>query len=285
VERKQREHFQGSREWLFEEVREWVRGTNEEGEVKSSSSVSPSTARSMTKNTTSKTTKRVCWLVGGAGTGKSVVSAQLLATAGIREHIKAWHFCRHDNAANSDASDLSVVGSMLTCSLPHFRVEERDVSKALATSDAAEMFELLLATPLKRAAGARQEEREEMKGKQLSGCGGGGGADIKDVENPHSCNLNINHEHSRKTQHQLQHQPCVIVLDAIDELPRDSLEAVLHVIADKFGELPSFVRLFIAVRDQNLSRTPCWLFSLYVCVCVCVCVCCFKNSRKKMERK
>jgi len=31
VERKQREHFQGSREWLFEEVREWVRGGGAEG--------------------------------------------------------------------------------------------------------------------------------------------------------------------------------------------------------------------------------------------------------------
>jgi len=96
--------------WLFEEVREWVRGTH-------------------TNN------KRVCWLVGGAGTGKSVVSAQLLATAGIREHIKAWHFCRHDNAANSDVRViLQSWAAMLTSCLLHFYVEEVDVAKALATS-------------------------------------------------------------------------------------------------------------------------------------------------------
>jgi len=40
----------------------------------------------------------------------------------------------------------------------------------------------------------------------------------------------------------------VTVLDAVDELPRDSLEALLQLIADKFGDLPSFVRLFIAVE-------------------------------------
>jgi len=44
----------------------------------------------------------------------------------------------------------------------------------------------------------------------------------------------------------------VIVLDAVDELPRDSLEALLKLIADKFGDLPSFVRLFIAVRCFQL---------------------------------
>jgi len=44
----------------------------------------------------------------------------------------------------------------------------------------------------------------------------------------------------------------VIVLDAVDELPRDSLQVVLQLIADKFGELPSFVRLFIAVPTEIL---------------------------------
>jgi len=72
VERKQSEHFRGSREWLFEEVREWVLGEREGADSGGGAG-----------------TKRVFWLVGGAGTGKSVVSAQLLKTAGIREHIKA----------------------------------------------------------------------------------------------------------------------------------------------------------------------------------------------------
>jgi len=57
---------------------------------------------------------------------------------------------------------------------------------------------------------------------------------------------------------QQQLSPCVIVLDAVDELPRDSLQAVLQLIADKFGELPSFVRLFIAVSticEEQKNKT------------------------------
>jgi len=209
VERKQREYFQGSREWLFEEVREWVRGETDGG---------------VGRNTNPK---RVFWLVGGAGTGKSVVSAQLLKTAGIREHIKAWHFCRHDNAAGSDVRViLQSWAAMLTCLLPNFSVGEQGddgVGKAIvAATSVTELFELLLAAPLRRVA----------EGK-------GGGTEIK------------GDDHSRKQQQQQQtlHPPCVMVLDAVDELPRDSLEALLQLIADKFGDLPSFVRLFIAVRD------------------------------------
>jgi len=111
VEQKQKEHFHGSREWLFEEVRQWVK--------ESSSSTPPSSSLSTKK----PLLKRVFWLVGGAGTGKSVVSAQLLATAGIREHIKAWHFCRHNDAVSSDVRViLQSWAAMLTCLLPNFHV-------------------------------------------------------------------------------------------------------------------------------------------------------------------
>ena len=120
IEAKQREHFQGSRQWLLDEVREWVKGP-----------------------------KRLFWLVGGAGTGKSVVSAQLLLTEGVQEHVKAWHFCRHDNAAgNSVRVILQSWAAMLTALLPSFQVE--DVAKALSASSVDEMFELLIAAPLKR---------------------------------------------------------------------------------------------------------------------------------------
>jgi len=67
--------------------------------------------------------KRLCWLVGGAGTGKSVVSAQLLAVDGVREHIKAWHFCRHDHEANSDVKViLQSWAAMLVAGLDGFEV-------------------------------------------------------------------------------------------------------------------------------------------------------------------
>jgi len=64
VERKQKEYFQGSREWLFEEVREWV------GEKRTTdgAGVERNTNTNNTNNTNNNT-KRVFWLVGGAGTG------------------------------------------------------------------------------------------------------------------------------------------------------------------------------------------------------------------------
>lgn len=119
IEAKQREYFEGSREWLFDEVRDWVQSE-----------------------------ERLFWLVGGSGTGKSVVSAQLLVTDGIREHIKAWHFCRHDNSAESDPRViLQSWAAMLTTELPGFEVA--DVGKAMSASSLREMFELLIAEPLK----------------------------------------------------------------------------------------------------------------------------------------
>lgn len=170
VEAKQREHFPGTREWLFNEVENWLNSNDR--------------------------TKRVFWLVGGGGTGKSVVSAQLMARKNVRERVMAWHFCRYEKAAENDVRViLQSLAAMLTKTLPGFRVQ--DLGKARKASTVAEMFDLLLVGPLKRTVNA---------------------------------------------------SPCVLLLDALDELPRDSLEAVLQLIADRCGELPSFVKLFLTVN-------------------------------------
>lgn len=49
--------------------------------------------------------------------------------------------------------------------------------------------------------------------------------------------------------------PCVIVLDALDELPSDSLVPVLDLIADVFESLPSFMRLFVTSRDLAIIQS------------------------------
>ena len=140
IEAKQRDYFPGSREWLFEQVREWL--------LPRESSPSPSSSPSV---------KRLFYLVGGAGTGKSVVSAQLLRTKGVCEHVKAWHFCRHDNAAGSAVRViLQSWAAMLQQNLPGFNDkflllqehEAGEVDKALTAATAEEMFELLIAAPL-----------------------------------------------------------------------------------------------------------------------------------------
>jgi len=216
VEQKQKEHFHESREWLFEEVRQWVKegGGRGEDELLSASSSSASVLSSSSTSKKKKPLpKRLFWLVGGAGTGKSVVSAQLLATAGIRAHIKAWHFCRHNDAVSSDVRViLQSWAAMLTCLLPNFRVvvsgstieekdedtEEEKVGKALAALNVAEMFDLLIAKPLERVQQAgqevgglifqqtkkhtkhRQRERSRVRGREGDGLKkdkrGGGGA-------------------------------------------------------------------------------------------------------------
>jgi len=120
------------------------------------------------------------------------------------------------------------------------------VGKAIvAATSVAEMFELLLAAPFRRIAEAKGQAKTTQGNVNGSSWDG---AEIKEEE------------HSRKQQQQhqqqqppLPHAPCVIVLDAVDELPRNSLEALLQLIADKFGDLPSFVRLFIAVRCFSIN--------------------------------
>lgn len=187
IEIKQRDYFEGSREWLLDEIQTWI--------------LSPH--------------QRLCWLVGGAGTGKSVVSAQLLAKEGLREYIKAWHFCRHDNAAESDVRViLQSWAAMLTAGVNGFEVA--DVGKALGSATASELFNMLIARPLKNLARDSTEK--------------------KTADTP--CKMD---------------KPCVIVFDALDELPRDSVNEVLQLLAEEFDKLPPFIRLFVAVNRCLLS--------------------------------
>ena len=44
------------------------------------------------------------WLMGGGGTGKSVLSAEFLRRTFYR--TAAWHFCRHDNKEQSSPASL-----------------------------------------------------------------------------------------------------------------------------------------------------------------------------------
>lgn len=167
-------HFAGTREWLFDAVRKWLR-----------------------------TERRLFWLVGGAGTGKSVVSAKLFDAVGVHESIVAWHFCRHNHAAESD---LRVIirswSAMLLENLPLFELPE-GASQAFSGS-AEDMFDLLIAQPLK------------------------------------------NLEHLTK--------PVLIVLDALDELPQESLRLMLRLLTETLDSLPLFVRFFITSRDEAVIK-------------------------------
>ena len=79
--------------------------------------------------------------MGGGGTGKSVVSAELLRRLRARGDAGlAWHFCRHDDAAQSSASALiRSLSAMLGAAVgdaAKFR-EAREAAAARASDDAS----------------------------------------------------------------------------------------------------------------------------------------------------
>ena len=145
--------------------------------------------------------------MGGGGTGKSVVSAELLRRLRARGDVGlAWHFCRHDDAAQSSAGALirslsamlgAAVGDAAT-----FR-EAREAAAARASDDAAALFDALVAAPLAAALG---------------------GAGV-----------------SRRV---------VVVVDALDELPRAEQKELLELLAAKVDALPPGCRVFATSRDE-----------------------------------
>lgn len=170
---KKASHYPGTREWVFDAVRSWL-----------------------------ETGDRLFWLVGGAGTGKSVASAKLFDVDDIKNQIVAWHFCQHNNASNSELRViLESLSAMLQRNLPGFKVS--DVNAALF-GPTEEMFERLIAAPLTR------------------------------VKAPT--------------------KPAVIILDALDELPAESLRPVLTLLSDAIQSLPPFIRIYVTSRDEAVIK-------------------------------
>ena len=69
--------------------------------------------------------------MGGGGTGKSVLSAELLRRSAAR--VVAWHFCRHDNAEQSTpAALLRSLAAMLCTRLPEYEAALGEVPELLS---------------------------------------------------------------------------------------------------------------------------------------------------------
>ena len=123
------QHMPGTREWAFSEIECWL--DDPQG-------------------------RRLFWLMGGGGTGKSVLSAALLERdrRSGRRRVAAWHFCRHDNKEQSAPVNLLCsLAAMLTATLPAYGAalakNPKSVDEALASSDPKVVFETLLAAPLR----------------------------------------------------------------------------------------------------------------------------------------
>ena len=166
-------HLAGTREWAFSDILAWLNQLP---------------------------APQLFWLMGGGGTGKSVLSAELLGRLFARKRVAAWHFCRHDNKEQSKpASLLRSLCAMLCNTLDGFEAALDEVPDATVT-DPTELFRKLLEAPLRK-----------MKARK---------------------------------------EPLLIIIDALDELPKEWQQALLSAIAGQLSSLPSWLRLFVTSREE-----------------------------------
>eukprot|EP00966_Prymnesium_polylepis_P272215 6289173-Prymnesium_polylepis.1 len=90
--------MEGTREWAFAEILTWL------------------------DSAADADVQQLFWLMGGGGTGKSVLTAALLNRVLRLGRVVAWHFCRHDNVQQSaPASLLRSLAAMLAHRLPGYK--------------------------------------------------------------------------------------------------------------------------------------------------------------------
>ena len=168
-------HRQGTREWAFAEILKWL-----------DDPASP----------------QLFWLMGGGGTGKTVRTAELLDR--VIHRAVAWHFCRHDNPAQSaPGSLLRSLAAMLAHRLPGYKEKlEATGVPGEAVDDPAELFTALFETPLL----------------------------VSEVQAPEI--------------------PLLVIIDALDELPKESQKPLLAVIASQLSRLPPWLKLFVTSREE-----------------------------------
>ena len=166
-------HLQGTREWAFSEILAWL-----------DDAAAP----------------QLFWLMGGGGTGKSVLTAELLRRSVDR--TVAWHFCRHDNPAQSaPTSLLRSLATMLAHRLPGYKgALEVTAVPSNEVTDPRELFTALFETPLQTVPAPEK--------------------------------------------------PLLLILDALDELPKESQKPLLDVIAGQLSRLPTWLKLFTTSREE-----------------------------------
>ena len=168
---KRAAHLEGTREWAFAEVQRWLDDA--------------------------ASAQQLSWLMGGGGTGKSVLTAALHAR--IFNRVIAWHYCRHDDPqASAPAALLRSLAAMLCHRLPGYAGALVEVPGE-TVADPKELFAALFEVPLKA------------------------------VEAP---------------------ETLLIIIDALDELPKESQKSLLAVIAGQLSQLPRWLKLFVTSREE-----------------------------------
>ena len=120
---KLEKHLAGTREWAFTDILVWL---------------------------DKREAPQLFWLMGGGGTGKTVLTAELLRRLLACDRVAAWHFCRHDNKAQSTpASLIRSLSAMLCHTLDGFATAIDEVPDATVT-DPKQLFRALLEAPLRK---------------------------------------------------------------------------------------------------------------------------------------
>ncbi len=173
-------HLAGTREWAFSEIKAWL-------------DAAPAAEIS-----------QLFWLMGGGGTGKSVLTVALHDRHFDR--VVAWHYCRHDDPnASAPSSLLRSLAAMLCHRLPGYKEALGEAMLAEMVTDPKELFEALFETPLKKVTAPE-------------------------------CAL-------------------FIILDALDELPKESQKSLLAVVAGQLSQLPPWLKLFVTSREEPQITT------------------------------
>ena len=129
-------YMKGTRLWCFEAVKQWL------GDG---------------------TSPKLFWLMGGGGTGKSVVSAQIIEMMkDSPEFDLAWHFCLHSNPTDNTPLKIMISIAAQLCDLDaDFRakfLEEKNLAAVFSGQiSMLHMFDILLKLPME-ALGARSKK-------------------------------------------------------------------------------------------------------------------------------
>ena len=136
------------RQWLFDAVEEW---RNPDGLPGSGTqSLVAGHEGSVERPAVPERTSRLFWIMGAPGIGKSAFAAQLVHTRG--DAVVAAQFCEWDKADHRNAQRVACsVAFQLATRLPDYRRLLLTLPEIgdLVRKDAAELFDYLLANPLR----------------------------------------------------------------------------------------------------------------------------------------
>ena len=164
-------------------------------------------------------------IMGAAGTGKSVITALILKRLEEKKSVQvgdittpvtigAIHFCRHDAPAFSSASSLLSSLSAQCCQNIH-GFKDALALGALKAKDALEKGDVDGMFETLIASPLRIIELTPPEG---------------------------------------GFSPIVMVIDALDELPKNVLQAILNLLSKSFISLPKFIKLLVTSRELEVVK-------------------------------